>query len=41
MRRLAFPINHGVDRSMGRVGVFFANLTVHSKLSIPASEPSP
>jgi hypothetical protein len=41
-RRLAgFPIDHGVDRSMARVGVFFANFTVHSKPSIPASEPSP
>jgi hypothetical protein len=34
MRWLAFPINHGVDRSMGRVGVFFANLTVHSKRGV-------
>jgi hypothetical protein len=34
MRRLAFPIHHGVERLMGRIGVFFANLTVHSKLSI-------
>jgi hypothetical protein len=34
MRWLAFPINHGVDRSMGRGGVFFANLTVHSKRDV-------
>ena len=34
MRWLAFPINHGVDRSMGRGGFFFANLTVHSKRGV-------